>query len=387
MAGGHHGHENRPIHALSTVNGPERRMVKVWAIILVSSGLMMAQAPSPAPSAPATAQPGFRNLVAGVSNRTQVEAALGLPTTDLPSLAEYAPQQGTGKINVDYRPDGVVDRLVINFVQPIVRAAVVNKVAPGAQAVQVEHSNDGRLIEYFGAPAYVVLKFAGPEPTDGVESLGLWSRDLFAKSVPMAADAATTPTMAKPPSLRGNQPGASTAPATQPVALPENDAEFHVKLLTPISTETNRKGDKIAAQVVSPPQFQGDILEGQIRESKSGGKVTGKSSLNFTFEQLLHANQAIAIRTSVKSVANSKGKQDVDEEGRLVHKQNNLPKAAAVAGLGALVGGVVAGGQGAAIGAGAGAAVGLILIKMTSQGANIAFAPGSEFVLLVRRER
>ena len=63
-----------------------------------------------------------------------------------------------------------------------------------------------------------------------------------------------------------------------------DNTEFHIKLLAPLSTETNRKGDKITAQIVNPEAFAGGMMEGEVKESKSGGKVSGKSVLNFTFQ-------------------------------------------------------------------------------------------------------
>ena len=174
----------------------------------------------------------------------------------------------------------------------------------------------------------------------------------------------------------------SGVPASGETIAP--DTEFRVKLLGPLSTETNPKGDKVTAQVVSPDAFKNDMVEGKVNESKSGGKVRGTSVLNFTFETLHHAGSAIPIQSSVKSVANSKGVSDVDEEGRVISKTNNLGKAAVATGLGALIGGIAGGGKGAAIGAGVGAAASLVFIQVKVKGANVSFAPGSEFVLTVK---
>ena len=121
------------------------------------------------------------------------------------------------------------------------------------------------------------------------------------------------------------------------------DSEFQVKLLAPLSTETNRKGDKITAQILAPDQFAGAMMEGEVKESKSGGKIKGKSVLNFTFQTLHHAEQQIAIESQVKSFTNSKGQQNVDEEGRVIEKKNQLGKAAVGTGLGALIGGIAGG--------------------------------------------
>jgi hypothetical protein len=165
------------------------------------------------------------------------------------------------------------------------------------------------------------------------------------------------------------------------------ETEFHVKLLAPLSTETNKKGDKVSAQVVSPDQFNGDTVEGVVKESKGSGKIKGKSVLNFTFQTLNHGGNAVPIESQVKSVVNSKGKADVDEEGRSVQKKNNLGKMAAATAGGALLGAIIGGGKGAAIGAGVGAAASIVFIEVATTGAQISFAPGSEFILAVKEGR
>ena len=165
------------------------------------------------------------------------------------------------------------------------------------------------------------------------------------------------------------------------------ETEFRVKLLSPLSTSTNKKGDRLTAQVIYPDAFRGDVMEGKVNEAKGGAKVKGKAILNFSFDTLNHQGRPVPVQSSVKSVINSKGQQDVDEEGRIVKKKNNLGKAAVVTGLGALVGGLAGGAKGAAIGAGAGAAAALIFIEIGVQGANVDFAAGSEFVLTTKERR
>ena len=92
----------------------------------------------------------------------------------------------------------------------------------------------------------------------------------------------------------------------------------------------------------------------------------------------------MAIQSALKSVTNSKGVQNADEEGRGVKRKNNLGKAAAAAGLGAIIRALAGGGKGAAIGAGAGVAAPLVLIQVAADGNNVSFASGSEFVLSVK---
>ena len=166
------------------------------------------------------------------------------------------------------------------------------------------------------------------------------------------------------------------------------DQEFRVRLTAPISTETNQKGDKISAMVVAPEEFQGAVMEGEIKESRSGNKFKGKSTLLFTFHTLTPRKEdPIPVSTDVKSFVNSQGKANVDEEGFVVEKKNNLGKVAIGSGAGALLGAIIGGGKGAAIGAGIGAGASLIVVQFGSKAPNIRFAPGSEIVLSVNPRR
>ena len=164
--------------------------------------------------------------------------------------------------------------------------------------------------------------------------------------------------------------------------------EFRVKLLAPLSTETNKKGDKITAQVVSPAAYAGSTMEGEVKESKGGGKVKGTSVLTVGFSALYpKQGNKVDVSADVKSFVNSKGKAGVDEEGRIVEKKNQLGKVAVATGAGALIGAIAGGGKGAAIGAGVGAGASLIFVQMATKGPNVSFAPGSEIILDVSERR
>jgi outer membrane protein OmpA-like peptidoglycan-associated protein len=159
---------------------------------------------------------------------------------------------------------------------------------------------------------------------------------------------------------------------------------FQVQLRTPLSTEKNHKGDAVMAIVVSPDAFKNDLMEGKVTEVKSGNKLRGQSVLNFTFETIQHAGQTVPVSSSVTSMMNSKGQENVDEEGRVIRKSSNLGKAAAGTGAGALIGGLAGGLKGAAIGAGVGAAASIVLIEVAAEGPKVEFAPGSMFGLSVK---
>jgi hypothetical protein len=172
-----------------------------------------------------------------------------------------------------------------------------------------------------------------------------------------------------------------------PAQTLEPDTELRVRLLAPLSTETNRKGDKITASVIAPEQFAGGTVEGEVRESKSGRKIRGTSVLNFTFHTLTYDGNTVPIQSQVKAFYNSQGQQNVDEEGRIITRKSNVRKAAAATGVGAVIGAIAGGARGAAIGAGIGGAASLILIQVAAKGAIISFAAGSEFVLSVKPRR
>lgn len=167
--------------------------------------------------------------------------------------------------------------------------------------------------------------------------------------------------------------------------LSAQDMPFTVQLTTPLSTSHNRKGDSVTAQVVDPAQFRGDTVQGQVTQSKQGGKFHGQAVLNFKFDTLQHAGMAVPISSSITTIYNSKGQANVDEEGRVVHSSSsNIAKAAAGTGLGALVGGLAGGGRGAAIGAAVGAGASIMLIEVAAEGPNVEFAPGARIGLSVK---
>ena len=159
------------------------------------------------------------------------------------------------------------------------------------------------------------------------------------------------------------------------------DIDIQAELTAPLGTDISRKGDAVSARVITPLALQGDIVEGKVKESKSGNKLTGQSVLRFSFDTLRHGDQAVPIAANVKSIVNSKGQADVDEEGRVVRRSSNLAKAAGGTGFGALVGGLAGGGKGAAIGALGGATVSLVVIDVAAQGPTVHFAAGSKVML------
>ncbi len=162
---------------------------------------------------------------------------------------------------------------------------------------------------------------------------------------------------------------------------------FRVQLTNSISTRTNQKGDKVTAVVITPAEYRGDTMEGTIKECTSGGVAKKKSTLSFGFAYLFHQNQRLSVRSEITGFVNSKGKANVDEEGQIVEKKNDIGKALLITGIGAGIGAAAGGAKGAAIGSGAGAAVGLLFIRFGSKAPNLTFNAGSQFDLMISSRR
>jgi hypothetical protein len=174
--------------------------------------------------------------------------------------------------------------------------------------------------------------------------------------------------------------------AAAPPPLGLKDAEMTVRLLSPISTKTSQKGDKFSAQVITPESFKDSVVEGHINDVRKAEK-RDKAQISFAFETMTASDATHPIQADLKEVTNSRGVKSVDEEGRAVGKtsiKKSVGAAAIGGGVGGLLGGKLGGAKGAAIGAGAGAAAGLLFaISFTTDGTDMEFAPGSQFLLVV----
>ena len=162
------------------------------------------------------------------------------------------------------------------------------------------------------------------------------------------------------------------------------DMEVQVELTSPLSSLSSHKGDKVLARVVAPQALAGDTVEGKVSNARAGGKFRGHSILSLSFETLQHRGESIPLSSQVTAVSNSKGQQNVDEEGRMVRNTNNVAKAAVVTGVGGLLGGIVGGAKGAAIGAVSGAAASIIWIEFATEGPDIRLDPGSRITLMAK---
>lgn len=138
-------------------------------------------------------------------------------------------------------------------------------------------------------------------------------------------------------------------PVSQALAIPEGTA-FHVRLLDPIGSATDRDGEAFRATLDEPIVVNGGVavpkdanVTGKVLVARSSGHLQTPAELVVTLTSLEAGGSAYDIVTSDKSW-----------RGRS-HKRRNVELIGGGAGVGALIGALVGHGKGAAIGAGIGA--------------------------------
>ena len=148
---------------------------------------------------------------------------------------------------------------------------------------------------------------------------------------------------------------AAKAPAPpQPPSMKLPDGTIlEARLEQSLSTRVNHAGDSFQASLAEPVTLgdrvviaRGARVQGHITTAHPSGRLEGRAVLGLTLDSIeVHGK-----RTPVSTNLDSKTSE--------AHKKRNIEVIGGVAGLGALIGGIVDGGRGAAIGAGAGAAAG-----------------------------
>ena len=156
------------------------------------------------------------------------------------------------------------------------------------------------------------------------------------------------------------------------------ETEIQVELMNGVGTESSHKGDLISARVLGPAALQGDIVEGKVATVEQGG---GKATLKLSFEILRHAGQAVAITADIRSIANSKGQVDVDENGNAIRKDRGSSKPKGLGRAGGAIGGLLGGKKGAAVGAASRAAEAVMSVDLSSDAPSLTLAAGSKITL------
>src|SRR6266404_1472458 len=98
---------------------------------------------------------------------------------------------------------------------------------------------------------------------------------LILLAIPLALSAQT-----RRPRLRRPAPR-TVAPVLVPVAT-----NLKVRLNDTLSSKDSRAGDKFTATVIDPVRFNEATVRGHIRSIIKSGKVTGRTTMNLTFDSI-----------------------------------------------------------------------------------------------------
>src|SRR5881394_60507 len=167
--------------------------------------------------------------------------------------------------------------------------------------------------------------------------------------------------------------------------LVDKNVTFALELLSPLSTQLSKKGDKFECKVLSPAQLAGSIVSGHIRNVKNSGKANGKSEMDLAFDAITLADGRVggfnASVLEVNDVVHAANDGVADNEGTVKGKSRvkiGVKRAVAGALIGVGIGAVLAGGKGAVAGAMIGAGVGVTSTLM-AEGPNLEFKTGTQF--------
>ncbi len=155
------------------------------------------------------------------------------------------------------------------------------------------------------------------------------------------------------------------------------EAEFRIRLLDGISTESNRVGDSVRARVLSPEALKGDVLEGKIHYCRKGGKLKGDAVLAFSFNRMVHAGRAIPIKSFLRSVISNDDLQ-INSEAILSQRNEHFDNAGLFALNGAYPGALDGDLKVAGLGAGVSAGIYLSWAWLSGQKTRIALPQGTE---------
>ncbi len=189
------------------------------------------------------------------------------------------------------------------------------------------------------------------------EELAAREAELAAKEA--AAKKPAAKPVAKPAAVASTAPAAAPEPPPppQPIVVPAG-TKISVSLTTPVSSKTNRRGDRIEGTVVSDVMIDGKVaiptgaaVSGTVTDRVSGSKEIGATPLiGVSFDTLApDADRAVAISSSFVQTGKSEGGKDTAKiagggaAGAVIGHQIDKDKGAVIGGiLGAVAGGAAA---------------------------------------------
>jgi hypothetical protein len=176
--------------------------------------------------------------------------------------------------------------------------------------------------------------------------------------------------------------------ATLPVGTP-----VRIKLETALSTDSSAAGDAFSGRVLEDVKLNdrvifpvGATLQGQVVRVSEPHRIKGKPMIQLLPQSVVLPNgQKYSINAVVVDTNRING-TSVDDEGRIKgqgHTDRDVMEVAAGTGVGAIVGGIAAGGKGSLIGAGVGA--GATVIHWLTKKNSTSLPAGSEIIFELSR--
>ncbi|HKG20503.1 MAG TPA: hypothetical protein VKC34_01275, partial [Blastocatellia bacterium] len=180
-----------------------------------------------------------------------------------------------------------------------------------------------------------------------------------------------------------DNPPPQQSPSSGQLAIPAG-TDLQIRLTTPISTKTNRVGDRFSAVVVSPATYQDAEVEGHISALEQSGRVSGRTEMSLQFDTITFTDGRQAPLTAdLQRVIESENVKNVDEEGRVQtgsRTRDSQVRGGVGAAAGAVIGGIAGGAKGAILGAilGGAAGVGTVYVEGNKE---LIFDRGTELVI------
>jgi hypothetical protein len=235
-----------------------------------------------------------KQLQPGLNTRADAVRVLGQPLRALDATQfEYPPPRGAERLVVEYRNGSdVIERIEAYFIKPYSRATMTQSLKLPQQADATRTNSEGKLVEYFAAPA-LVLTYATAEGASGVMSLGYYSRELFEsvaglpRSDPTAPNRPLTPNPSAPnesaSSVSNSIPSQPNARANaQELFVPEG-TEFTAVTTEKMSSKTAVEGDRVILKVDEQVVVKGRVVinkgttvKGSVVNAEKSGRM-GKS--------------------------------------------------------------------------------------------------------------
>lgn len=208
-------------------------------------------------------------------------------------------------------------------------------------------------------------ELAAARQAEAEAELAAREAELAAREAELAAkeEAAKKP-VAKPAARPATVASATPAPAATPAPTPPKaiavpaGTKLSVSLTTPVSSKTNRRGDRIEGTVVSDVVIDGKVaiptgatVSGTVTERVSGSKEIGSTPMiGVSFDTLApDADRAVAISSSFVQTGKSEAGKDTAKivgggaAGAVIGHQVDKDKGAVIGGiLGAVAGGAAA---------------------------------------------